>query len=300
MDGWIHGWMDSWMGGFIDWRITGLAAGIHSISFRLPDFFARGLRQFSQISPRLRLGDVAVEGVEEVVFEVAFGLIVGDAEVAWTDAVRTQLLGEPEFGDGFAVAALEPGTIGGAGVERLDEVATEHSVLLGEDERNGDVQQQGGDGIGIAGARGKGQGGLASGLRPMTASEIGEDEERFPDVSSAIVEASGAFGSSGGDGVRVVGDELEALVADREGVEIAEALALFGGGFAFHAKDDAAISQGVGEMADGGENFGAPGRIMPQCRMGNAERGIGWKSGRWEIGAGSWKIGDGRRWMDDG
>jgi len=41
-------------------------------------------------------------------------------------------------------------------------------------------------------------------------------------------------------------------------VEIAKAFALFLGGFALHADGDAAVGEGVGQAANGGDRFGAP------------------------------------------
>jgi hypothetical protein len=43
------------------------------------------------------LGDVAGEDVGEIVLEVAFADVVGDADAAGSDAVGAELTGEPEL-----------------------------------------------------------------------------------------------------------------------------------------------------------------------------------------------------------
>jgi len=73
---------------------------------------------------------------------IAFGLGGAEAEVTRADAVGAQLLGEPEFGDGFAVAAFGPGPIGRAGVQELDEFAAEDFVALVENEGDDDVEEE--------------------------------------------------------------------------------------------------------------------------------------------------------------
>jgi len=107
---------------------------------------------------------------------------------------------------------------------------------------------------------------LAGGLRPVAAGEVGQDKERFPDVGSAIVQTVRDLGPGGRDELFVVEDEAPALVAEGLGVEVAEAFALFAGSFAFHAKNDATVRQGFGEVADGGEDFGAPGGVVTEAK----------------------------------
>ena len=54
-------------------------------------------------------GDVAAEGVHEVVFGVAFGVEVVDPEGAGFDAVGFELRGQSYVSYWFAVAGFEPG-----------------------------------------------------------------------------------------------------------------------------------------------------------------------------------------------
>ena len=96
-------------------------------------------------------------------------------------------------------------------------------------------------------------------MRPVAAGDVGQNEEGFPDVGGAVVEVFGDFGLGVGDGIGVGGHECFALLAQVFCLEMAEALGLFLMGFALHADDDAAVGQGIGEVADGGDGFGAPG-----------------------------------------
>src|SRR6185436_13680134 len=61
-----------------------------------------------------------------------------------------------------------------------------------------------------------------------------------------------------GDLAGMIENEAGALPAQVQGVEAADALTFFRGDFALHAEDDAAISQGFGQVADLGDDFGAP------------------------------------------
>ena len=202
-------------------------------------------------------GNVTAEGVEHVLLEIAFGLGTVDAEVAGPDAVRVQLLGEPNVGDGLAVAECVPRTVG-IRVERLDKALAEDAVGFVGREEEEDVQEEGADRVGVLAGGGEGDGGLAGQLGPAAAGEVGDGQEGFPDVGGAVVEFGRDLGLSGGDGGGVVTDEAGALLLERVRVEVSEAFAGFVGGLALHAEDDAAVSQGGGQGADSGDDFGAP------------------------------------------
>jgi hypothetical protein len=81
----------------------------------------------------------------------------------------------------------------------------------------------------------QGDRGVACQLGPFSTGEIGQSQERFPDIGGAVVEFRRKLGPGCSDGLGVVQDEAGALAAERHGVEVSEALTLFGGGFALHA-----------------------------------------------------------------
>ena len=82
------------------------------------------------------------------------------------------------------------------------------------------------------GGCGQGLGGLASEVGPITAREVGEGKERFPDIGGTVVESGRQGGLGVGDIGAVVEHKAGAAAAEVGGVEVAEALAGFGGGCA--------------------------------------------------------------------
>ena len=233
----------------------------------------------------LGLGDVAAEGFEEILLQIAFGLHPIDTDGPRLDAVGTQLPGEPRLVDYFGFARRPPGAVGEI-VEPLNDGAAEEPVGIGEDEGDTDIEEQRADGVGFVGGRGETDGSLAGGLRPMAAGEVGEDEERFPDVGGAVVQACGDFGAALAISAGVVEDEAGALAFEVGGIEVAEAFALFVGGFALHADDDAAVGEGFGQASDGGHDFGAPAGETGEAEGGRGVVGVsvwleGWRQRRW-------------------
>ena len=97
------------------------------------------------------LRDVTAEGVLQFFEPVAFGLSTVNEHVAGADAVRAQLVGEPEVGDRLALERLHPGAVQEALVEFVHEDSAEHTVGFVFDEHAEDIEQQGGDGIGFVG-----------------------------------------------------------------------------------------------------------------------------------------------------
>src|SRR5882724_10586858 len=88
--------------------------------------------------------NVSVEDVREFFPEVAFRLVPVDPDVSRLDAIRPELLGEPQIVDGFALAHLGPRTTDESvqlGHERAGENALD--VPVGEQEEY--VQEQGPD-----------------------------------------------------------------------------------------------------------------------------------------------------------
>jgi len=104
------------------------------------------------------------------------------------DPVRAQLLRQPDISDLFAVAHLHPGPARGHGIEALDERPGEQAIPLSVDEEDEDVQEQGADGIGIVGAGAQADRSLACQFRPFAAGQIGQDEQRLPDIGGAVVQ----------------------------------------------------------------------------------------------------------------
>jgi hypothetical protein len=127
------------------------------------------------------------------------------------------------------------------------------------EEKIEDIQQQSGDGVGFLRGSGESNGSVARFRGPITAGEIGNGEERFPNVSGTITEAGRDLRPGGADGMGMFGDELGARLAKGGWFEVAQPGADFIGGFAFHLDKDAAVGEGLGEVADGGDGFWAPG-----------------------------------------
>ena len=92
----------------------------------------------------------------------------------------------------------------------------------------------------------------------MTTGEVRDGEEGLPDIGGAVVEGSGDVGAGGSDLLGVIEDEAGTLAAQRLAVEVPDAFAFLGGQFALHADENAAVGQGFGQVADGGDDFGAP------------------------------------------
>ena len=82
----------------------------------------------------------------KVLLQVAFAAEVFDTHGAWVDAVWTELLGEPAFGDGFAFEGFDPGAVGVDG-EFIHQGAGEEAILAigGENVKN--VEEEGAHGI---------------------------------------------------------------------------------------------------------------------------------------------------------
>ena len=107
----------------------------------------------------------------------------------------------------------------------------------------------------------KGEGGLASEFGPAAAGDVGEEKERFPEISGAVVQGVWERGRRLGDFLFVIEDEAGALATEfgGDGGEVPESVGFFGSGFALHVDNDAAIGEDFGEPANAGDSFGAPG-----------------------------------------
>src|SRR5438270_1978024 len=114
-------------------------------------------------------------------------------------------------------------------IEITDEIATEHAVDLADAEGNENVEEEGGDGVAIVGGGGQSDGGVTGTFGPFGPGEIGEHEQRFPNVGRAVAERLRDRGTSAGNAVLVVGDELGAAFLEGGDmvVDIAETSALF-------------------------------------------------------------------------
>ena len=231
-----------------------------------------GFDQFGFEGLEFGFGDVTAEGFGEVVLQVAFGLGLANPNGFGPDAVGAQALGEPKLGDFFALDHLRPGMVGEP-TQAFHQVAAEDAIGAAADEQEEDVEEQGANGAVVLGTGGETEGGLTGEGRPVCAGEVGEGEQGFPDVGGAVVEAGRKVRGGVGDGLVVIEDEAGALAAEGGGVEISEALTGFVGGLALHADDDAAVGEGVGEAANGGDGFGAPGGEAGEGGVWSVERG---------------------------
>ena len=134
------------------------------------------------------MGDVTAEGLLEVGEFVAFPLVSVDAEVFGSDTEGAELLGQPNLRDWFASTGFHPGAGGEAvTVEATDDLAGEEAFFFEKDEDEADVEEEGRGGIVFLCTSGKCDGGGAGGLGPVTTGDVGDGEEGFPDVASAVV-----------------------------------------------------------------------------------------------------------------
>lgn len=213
------------------------------------------------------VGDVAAEDFLEVFAFVAFGLDAVDPDGTGADAVGAKSLCQPLFGRLGAFAEVTSGAVGGHLMEANDQGAAEGARGAQVDEGDHEVQEEGAAGVGFLGAGTEGFGGLTGQLGPTAAGEVGQDQERLPDVGGVVVEFGRHVGPGVGDGLGVVLDEAGALGFQVAGLEVAQAVAVFGGDFALHADQNAAVRQCVGEFAGTGHDFGTPGRKTTQKRV---------------------------------
>lgn len=204
-------------------------------------------------------GDVAWPDFGEVGFEIAFCRFVADPDALWADGVRAELGCEPEAVDGFAFAGFAPWAIVDV-IKPVDEVAAEEFVGFEFDEGNEDINEQRANGRCIRDAGGDVQSGVAGELWPIAASEVGEDEEWFPNIGGAIVQGGWGWRPGGGDGLVMIADKTAALATEDDAIEVAKAVANLGCSFALHGDADATVHEGVGQSADGGDDFRAPAR----------------------------------------
>ena len=89
-------------------------------------------------------GNVTTEGLLKVDELVAFALDAVDPKVFGPHTEWTKLLGEPDFGDGFAFTGFYPGPQGKAiAVEAADDLAGEQALLFEKDKEQADVKEEG-------------------------------------------------------------------------------------------------------------------------------------------------------------
>ena len=98
--------------------------------------------------------------------------VIADADGLRLDTIGTKLAGEPEFGDGFAIAGLGPGAVE-AVIEPVKDVTGEAAFGLGRKEAREDVEEERADGVGGLGGRRDGDGGLAGASGPGAAGKVG-------------------------------------------------------------------------------------------------------------------------------
>ena len=116
------------------------------------------------------------------------------------------MLGEPDVSDGFAFSGFSPGVIGKT-IQAGDKVAGEDGVVFLEGKGEENVEEEGADGAGVVGLGGEAEGSVAGELGPGTAGDVGEGEERFPDIGGTVVEVAGEVGASVGDSLGMITDE---------------------------------------------------------------------------------------------
>src|SRR3954468_24631311 len=97
--------------------------------------------------------------------------------------------------------------------------------MLQESERT--ISEEADDGVRFLSMRVKGEGGVPRESGPMTAGQIGQGEEGFPDIGGAVVEFRREFGSSCGDILGVVFHKTSAFALELKSLETAEAFTFF-------------------------------------------------------------------------
>lgn len=212
-------------------------------------------------------GDVAWPDFGEVGFEVAFCRFVADPDALRADGVGAELGCEPEAVDGFAFAGFGPWAIIDV-IKPVDEVATEDFVGFEFDEGDEDINEQRANDGCIGEVAGDVQGGIAGELWPVATNKVGKDKERFPDIGGAIVQGGWGWRAGGGDGLVMIEDKTAALATEDDAIEVAKTVANLSCGFALHGDADATVHEGVGQSANGGDDFGAPAREAEKAGTG--------------------------------
>src|SRR5438309_375492 len=89
----------------------------------------RLIRGLTQAGMDVGLSDVATKDIDKVFLEVTFGGVTARPNGARLNAIRTQLLRQPNVSDLLAVAQLSPGTIGET-VQAVHQFSCENAVGL--------------------------------------------------------------------------------------------------------------------------------------------------------------------------
>src|SRR4051812_47416362 len=92
-------------------------------------------------------------------------------------------------------------------------------------EEHEDIDEERSDWAGFLGAHTETDGGFAREGRPVATGKIGKDQQRFPDVGGAIVEFERQLWLCCGDSGSVIGDKTEALLLERQGIQVPGAVA---------------------------------------------------------------------------
>ena len=113
---------------------------------------------------------------------------------------------------GRSVIAFKPAT----------SVRLKMPLASGLDADREEVQQQGGGGAGLLGLRAQSHGRLPRQFRPVAAGQVGERQQRLPDVRRPVIQPLRQLGPGGGNLLRVVQHKAQALAPQRDGVELQE------------------------------------------------------------------------------
>ena len=99
-------------------------------------------------------------------------------------------------------------------IEAGDERMGEHAIDFFGGEENKDVQQEGGNGIGLLAAGAQTDGGLARQLRPIAPSQVSQREEGFPDIGGTVVQGGRYLWTGGGNFGSMIQDKAKALLLE--------------------------------------------------------------------------------------
>lgn len=124
---------------------------------------------------------------------VAAGLCAGAALTARAHAQVTELERQPTLGQRTARQQGRPGTCAQA-IQAANQFVTGEKLSLGPREDVADIHDQSAHGVFDRGDGAQSGGGFPRAVRPGIADEVGQDQQRLPDVGGAVVQVRGRSG----------------------------------------------------------------------------------------------------------
>jgi hypothetical protein len=125
------------------------SAEVTNFSQDLTDYGGSPGMQSRRMASRVGWEDVAAADFLQIGPQVAFGAVVANSQ--GSDVVGAQLIGQPKIGNLFAMRELGPGPAREM-VQTFEQLPGEHAIGFCAGEQEEDIEEQGGDGVVVAGS----------------------------------------------------------------------------------------------------------------------------------------------------